>query len=136
MPDKDSKKLVVLLAEDEAVVSFVFERVLSSLGCEVFTAKDGREAVELLEQTSFDLLVLDWNMPEIDGWFVAVEARKRLGPQIPIVIISGNENAKELMYREYGVINAVFQKPFTRHDFASLIRKYCPTGKELAATPV
>ncbi|MEW5772375.1 MAG: transporter substrate-binding domain-containing protein [Thermodesulfobacteriota bacterium] len=78
----DFKGLRVLLAEDDRVNRFAATRFLEGLGCSVMAVADGRHALELLEREDFDLLVLDIQMPEMDGLAVARAVRSAGGPEI------------------------------------------------------
>ena len=57
----------ILIVEDEEGYRDLLERILKRAGFEVFFAVDGREGKELLEKTSVDLAVLDWNLPGMTG---------------------------------------------------------------------
>lgn len=73
VPDTRSP-LRVLLAEDDAVSSLTGKRLLEKAGCHVAVAKDGREALQLLAEQDFDLILMDIQMPTMDG----VEATKAI----------------------------------------------------------
>lgn len=61
------------------------------------TARNGREALELLERGSYDLMLLDVNMPGIDGFEVVQTVRSR-GLQLPIIIVSGRKEDYDTLY--------------------------------------
>ena len=63
----------VLVAEDDIVVQLFVKQVLAESGCEVSTAANGQKALELIQQETFDLLLLDMQMPVMDGWQVLDE---------------------------------------------------------------
>jgi len=68
----------VLLADDEAHVRLFVKTVMTSLGCEVVgQAADGKQALELFDQTSPDLVLLDINMPVMDGLAALRELRAK-----------------------------------------------------------
>jgi CheY-like chemotaxis protein len=114
----------ILLAEDEVIVRLMFCRALRSLGCEVDSASDGLEALNFIKRKSFDLIILDWNMPELDGWAVAEHARPIIGEKIPIVIITANSSVAAQLRTDVGVINAIYEKPFGRGDFSDLLKRF------------
>jgi CheY-like chemotaxis protein len=132
MQYETTNKPVVLLADDDAIIRFVSQAALESIGCVVHLAKDGMEALNLIETHSFDLLVLDWNMPVLNGWQVALTARKIFGNELPIVIISANSGEASFLNRDSQVANAIYSKPFNRSDFVKLIQRFC--GKENQTT--
>ncbi len=63
----DSRTLNILLVDDEKLVRLVAKRRLSKLHHRILEAENGREALEILEQESVDLVLSDWMMPELDG---------------------------------------------------------------------
>ncbi len=68
--------LRVLVAEDNVVNQKVVQRVLETLGCEVVLADDGNEAVAAFGESAFDLVLMDCNMPEMDGFDATREIRR------------------------------------------------------------
>jgi CheY-like chemotaxis protein len=84
-----SEKPVVLIADDDLDARTVFSVYLRAVGCEAFTANDGRMAIEKATQLLPDVIVMDLAMPRVDGW----EAIRRLRAsswtrQIPIIAVS------------------------------------------------
>jgi signal transduction histidine kinase/DNA-binding response OmpR family regulator/ligand-binding sensor domain-containing protein len=86
-----SRGLRILLAEDNTVNQMLAVRMLSKWGHKVVVAGDGREALGVLEKQSFDLILMDVQMPEIDG----IEATRRIrekekstGAHIPIIAMT------------------------------------------------
>ena len=86
----------VLLAEDNAVNQEVALAMLKGLGCDVEVANNGREAVAAVYRTRFDLILMDCQMPEMDG-FEATRILRDLeaagattAPRIPIIAVTAN----------------------------------------------
>lgn len=86
----------VLLAEDGEVNAMVLKKILQRLGFEVQRVRDGQEAVDAFPTANADLLVLDLQMPRLDG-FAAARAIRRLpsGDRIPILALSAHCDAEE-----------------------------------------
>ncbi len=81
----------VLVAEDNIVNQRVAVRMLERLGCRVDVAANGREAVEMLEKLSYDLVFMDCQMPELDGYKATTEIRQRFPSRsIPIVAMTAH----------------------------------------------
>ncbi len=78
----------VLIADDDEDIRFMVTMLMDEEGWDVTTTSSGREAVELLNGTQFDALVLDLNMPPGSGLEV-LEARRSAGDTTPTVLFSG-----------------------------------------------
>ena len=81
-----SRRLRVLLAEDNPVNQHLAVTLLEDRGHTVVVANDGREALDILERESFDLILMDVQMPRMDGFqaTAAIRAEEaRLGPPHP-----------------------------------------------------
>ena len=80
----------ILMADDEDTVLEIMARKIASQGYEVITAKDGQEAWAKITSDMPDIIVLDLNMPKMDGW--AVLSRLRQNPPTkrwqPVIIVS------------------------------------------------
>lgn len=91
MPD------IVLIADDDQAVLTMLYKVVRSSGIEADTAASGEEALALLEQKPYDLLLLDVNMHGMDG-FQVVQAIRRRGLKLPIIIVSGRKEDYDTLY--------------------------------------
>ena len=78
----------VLVAEDTPTIQYFMRATLESAGFAVTVAADGEEALSQAMRSSFDVVVLDWNMPKLDGIGVLWRLRREHGPnsQTPVVI--------------------------------------------------
>jgi PAS domain S-box-containing protein len=85
-------KARALLAEDNLVNQKVAQRMLERLGCQVRIAANGVEAVRLLEKGAFDLVFMDCEMPEMDGYAATaqIRAREQNGQRIPIIAMTAH----------------------------------------------
>jgi len=81
--------LHVLLADDEQIVLHTFSAFLEYFGHQVDTAVDGLEGLHAIEQTEYDVALLDVRMPGLDGLSLLARARE-LRPDLPVVIITGH----------------------------------------------
>lgn len=85
--------LKILLAEDNIINQKLALRMLEKLGHSVALANDGRQAIDQWEQSSFDLIFMDVQMPEIDGLDATREIRKReeqKGAHVPIIAMTAH----------------------------------------------
>jgi len=90
------KSLTLLYAEDNDEIRETTLRTLKILFKDVYTAKDGVEALEIYNKSTVNVLLLDYVMPNIDGYELAMEIRKT-NKAIPIVICSGFTDKDKLM---------------------------------------
>ncbi len=86
LPDE----LSILLAEDNLINQKVAQSIFKNIGYEIEIAKNGAEAVEMMEKQKFDVLFMDLLMPEMDGYQAAEEIRAA-GHTLPIVAMSADE---------------------------------------------
>ena len=94
----------------------------------VTEAKDGNEALDLLSRQSFDLVMLDYAMPGMQGWEVALNI-KRIAPALPILMVTA------YLEKLGGIdkpVDAVLGKPFAMDELRSAITKLIMPGDERA----
>jgi CheY-like chemotaxis protein len=87
-PSTYTCQIMILLVEDEAISRYAFAQMLRSHGHEVMEAKDGIEALALLDKYPFDLVITDLVMPGLDGFGLVFRIREKW-PAMPLVLISG-----------------------------------------------
>jgi len=89
----EKRKVRVVLADDEAHVRLYVKAVVKSMGCEVVgEASNGQEALELFERLSPDLVLLDINMPVMDG-ISALKALRAKSDKVAIVMLTSLASA-------------------------------------------
>ena len=90
---EERRPLRILLAEDNLVNQTLASRLLEKHGHNVVTTGNGREALERLENESFDLVLMDVQMPEIDGFEATATIRKKeetTGTHLPVVAMTAH----------------------------------------------
>ena len=87
----------VLIADDDEAVRSMLYKVMRSNGIDAVTASNGEEVLKLTASRQFDLILLDVNMPGMDG-FQVVEALRRRGCKTPIIIVSGRQEDYDTLY--------------------------------------
>ena len=119
--------LSVLVAEDNVVNQGVVERLLSGGGHKVQVVANGAEAVRAVATGTFDLVLMDIQMPVMDGITATREIRSLGDPArsaLPIVALTGNDPGKfDAQCREAGM-NAFISKPINRDELFSAIARW------------
>ena len=91
MASKERPRLLVV--DDDSGITSTFEAILRSEGYDVVTAQDGREALELVRQVPFDLVLLDLLLPGIDGLTLLQHIRD-IRPSVRVVILCADVDAE------------------------------------------
>ncbi|PKI13088.1 hybrid sensor histidine kinase/response regulator [Colwellia sp. 12G3] len=116
----------ILLAEDHDDNRRLIARLLRSLGLEVIVARNGKEAVKFCVEHQPNLVLLDIQMPEMDG-VEAFKALRALGCNKPIYALTANAMSHEVsQYLELGFTGHL-KKPIERKHFIAVIAKYFTT---------
>jgi len=110
----------ILLAEDEPSVREFVNRALVHRGHDVTTVNDGGEALEALEEDSFDLLLTDIVMPRVDGVALALKVSKDY-PKMRIVLMTGYSAERDRAYNLDALVHEVVSKPFTLAEICDSI---------------
>ena len=116
---------IILLVDDEKMILDVGQEILKSLGYTVFTAKSGKEAIEIISKSlpsTPDLVILDMIMPGISGG-ETYDMIKEINPRVKVLLSSGysiDGQAEEIMARG---CDSFIQKPFDMKEISQKIRK-------------
>ena len=113
----------VLLAEDNAVNQFVARAMLERLGWHVTVVDDGQKAIDALRADDFDLVILDCQMPVLDGYGAARAIRSMAGPKakIPILAMTANALAEDRQRCLDAGMDEYVAKPITKELIASAL---------------
>jgi DNA-binding response OmpR family regulator len=98
----------VLIVDDDVSIRESLKKVLHDSGHDVLLAEDGEAAVKLLTNQKVDLLILDLEMPRLDGWDVFEGVRSRC-PSLPVIMITGL--ITQLETRHIPGLDALLEKP-------------------------
>ncbi len=106
----------ILIAEDESRIAAFIEKGLGKNGFDTAIAKDGEQALLMVQSNNFDLILLDLGLPVKDGWTVLKELRSQ-GKQIPIIIVSAFNPTHEI-----AEVNDYIVKPFRFQDLLERVK--------------
>ncbi|MCX6290738.1 MAG: ATP-binding protein [Bacteroidetes bacterium] len=123
-------KLKILVAEDNILNQHLAESLLTQWGFEFDIVENGKIAIEKLKQKEFDLMLMDIQMPEMNGYDAAHHIRKNLQLNLPIIAMTAHvlpgEKDKCL---SYGMTDYI-SKPIRESELFDLISKYIGTNNE------
>lgn len=124
-PEKKLAGKRILVADDNELNQKIIEHLLKREGMQVDIANDGREALDLFEKNrNYDLLLLDLQMPHVDGFQVANYIRKKLNYQAPIIALTaGYYPDSEVRCCEVG-FNQCIHKPLKPHDLLDTLNNF------------
>lgn len=118
----ESDRPKVLIIDDDPVVIDIVRRILSSEGLETIAAIDGEQGMRLAEQLHPALIILDVDLPKIDGWSILVTLKSdELLSDIPIIMQTGSDN-KELGFM-LGASDYLV-KPIDRSRLVKIMRRH------------
>jgi signal transduction histidine kinase/DNA-binding response OmpR family regulator len=130
----------ILLAEDNAVNRLLAVRILEKRGHTVVVAADGREAVAALERESFDVILMDVQMPELDGLEATALIRKAevgTGRHIPIIALTAHAMREDRARCLNAGMDEYLTKPFSAENLFDTIERLLPVppAPNLTGTP-
>ena len=88
--------LHILVADDDLTTALLMQAALVRAGFAVTLAADGEEAVQAFAQVRFDMVLLDVDMPRLDGYAVCRELRRRGGEELPILMVTGMDDTASI----------------------------------------
>jgi signal transduction histidine kinase/CheY-like chemotaxis protein len=119
---------LVLLVEDNPVNQEVASEMIRSLGCDVHLAEDGLQALEILSHARYDAVLMDCQMPRLDGFEAtrALRAREAAGERTPVVALTANvlEGDREACLA--AGMDDYLAKPFDRDALRGVLRRWLP----------
>jgi signal transduction histidine kinase/ActR/RegA family two-component response regulator len=123
----------VLVVEDNEVNALVVRGMLEQLGVHAELAVNGQKALAAMRQATFDLVLMDCQMPIVDGWeatriWRAHEQRTRQARATPIVALTASAVAGERERCLEAGMDDYLSKPFTRAALAALVDRYLPAA--------
>lgn len=120
----------ILVVEDEAELREIIVEFLLEDHCEVVEASNGEEALNILKQETFALIVSDISMPKLNGHNLIIAART-IGIQTPFVFVTGhNDQENMLKALRLGAFDFI-PKPFDRDELSEVVNRALEVGARL-----
>jgi len=120
----------VLIVDDSAIIRAIIEKTIVKDGRiqHVVTADDGDVALDLFFKQKFDLVLLDWQMPRMDGIAVLKEIRK-VDKHTPVIMATGNSKVDQIVEAFDAGASNFIPKPYTPEDLLKKVYQFVFPGK-------
>jgi CheY-like chemotaxis protein len=119
----------VLVVDDEPAIRALVVRIVERAGLPADVARDGAEAIEMLEERPYAVLVLDLMMPKVDGFGLIDHIRNRGGDRPAIIVVSAGDSAA-LRQLDGSIVHSVVRKPFDVDVLSDLITAAAASSDE------
>ncbi|AIY90111.1 response regulator [Geoglobus acetivorans] len=116
-----TRKKVMIVEDDDAVLE-VLKVMLSKGNCQILVAKNGQEAIDLYRFAKPDLVLMDIELPVIDG-ITATKEIKKLDPNAKIIGVTAYSRSKGKHLIEAGALD-IIDKPFTKKKIFQILERY------------
>ena len=117
----------VLTVDDSATIRMALSNVLEGAGYDVVEAVDGVDALRMTEKTSFDMVVTDLNMPNMDGVELIRKLRRQPGNRFtPIIMLTTESIAEKKQAGKAAGASGWIVKPFRPDQLLSVTKMVCP----------
>lgn len=116
-------KIKIVLAEDNSTLSLLLKFRLEKEGYQLHIAKDGKEAIELIESNEPQLILTDIMMPFVSGLEVISHVRNQLNKETPIIVFSAS-GQEEMVLKAFNLgANDFMGKPFSPNELVIRIKR-------------
>ncbi len=124
----------ILVAEDNPINQLLMKKVLESLNCTYIMTENGKLACEALEKDNFDAILLDIQMPVMDGYQATVMMRQSSKGNIPIIGVSANVFKDDIEKSLRAGMDAHLGKPFKSEELFETLNHFIQLHREAAIT--
>lgn len=127
IPDQETSgwsKYKILLVEDNKINQLLALKVLRNWGLDIDTAENGKIATEMVREKSYDLILMDLQMPVMNGYEATKIIREEFNVKIPIIAMTASAMRDELESCIYQGMNDYITKPFQPNELYSLLEHW------------
>ena len=110
--DKDGSPIDLLIVDDDDELRDEMVRFFSRRGHRVSDARDGEQALDMVQLRTFDVVILDMMMPKRSGFLGLEKLRRSYADPIRVIMITANEGSRHKAYAEMLGVDDYIRKPF------------------------
>ncbi len=128
----------ILLAEDNLVNQEITTSILEIFGCQVAVVADGEAALAALAQRSYDLILMDCQMPIMDGFVATRSIRAQTPPDaahLPIIALTAHASTSDHEACLQAGMDDYLSKPFAMEQLYDALTRWLPSSSQTSATP-
>jgi two-component system, sensor histidine kinase SagS len=118
-------RVTILYVEDNVINQTLARKMLTNIGCNCEIASSGAEAFHLLERKKYDLILMDINMPVLDGLETTRHIRQNLQLSIPVIAVTTNVMDEDVQNCMNAGMNDHVGKPYSQQQLSAVILKWC-----------
>ncbi|MDN3725200.1 response regulator [Aequorivita sp. SDUM287046] len=122
LPKTSLNGIRILIVDDNKINQLVTKKSVENYGAIACVAGSGLEALSMVAEETFDLILMDINMPEMDGFETTERIRKTL-KEIPIIALTAVEKEKVIHQERFGLMNDIVIKPYQGEQFIDTLLK-------------
>lgn len=136
MPTREHSRMHVLVAEDNPVNVVVVTGYLEELGCTFDVTGDGHAALRALQRSRYDLVLMDYHMPDLDGIAATKRYREREAdrgdgfPRLPIIAVTANAYESDRQECLDAGMDDFLSKPYSIEQLDQVLRKWHPVASD------
>jgi len=119
---QDFKEVKILVVDDEELIRWSLQKALMHMSPSVEVARNGEEALEMLQKSDYDIVITDFKMPGLSGLELLAKIREKETRPTVIVISAYLSHSVVKEATEYGAFRCV-NKPFGMDDFLGVVRE-------------
>jgi PAS domain S-box-containing protein len=133
-PEDDSQRIFtnprgrILVVEDNSANRYVAEALLAGMDCPATIVEGGQEALNVLREREFDLILMDCQMPGMDGYETTRRVRQLLDRRVPIIAMTASAMADDRNHCLEAGMDDFLPKPFNRAALNAVLRKWLAAG--------
>lgn len=123
LEERDPESLQILLVDDSLMARNMITRTLNKMGItQIQEAENGRMAIPMIEEQQFDLIISDYNMPEMDGHELLLYIRHKSNQsEVPVLMVTTEGDQSKLAAVQHEGVSAIVDKPFEVNIVKQLI---------------